>query len=153
MAVCNYQAVGDHQAVGNRQASLALMQRAAAYIAVHYSSQLRMVDLATHCHLSVRSLQNLFHLHCGEPPLRALRRYRLQHLHRALAQRPWQPLAQHYRACGLSGAEADRQLFAAMYALSVRDYQRACRQQHPHPPQRLVALPPVSLERFLPQAS
>ena len=68
------------------------MASAAHYIAAHYASDLRMADLALHCHVSVRTLQNLFHAHCGEPPLRALRRYRLQQLHRGIAERPWTPL-------------------------------------------------------------
>ena len=79
------------------------MASAAHYIAAHYASDLRMSDLALHCHVSVRTLQNLFHAHCGEPPLRALRRYRLQQLHRGIAERPWTPLRQFYRSCGLTG--------------------------------------------------
>ena len=67
----------------------------AAYIAEHYATPLRMVDLASHCHVSVRTLQNLCHAHCGEPPLRMLRRFRLQKLHAELIAHPWTSLRVH----------------------------------------------------------
>ena len=53
------------------------MRALAAYVAENFASDLRMPDLAAHVHVSVRTLQNLFHSHCGEPPLKALRRFRL----------------------------------------------------------------------------
>ena len=57
------------------------MRALAAYVAENFASDLRMPDLAAHVHVSVRTLQNLFHSHCGEPPLKALRRFRLHQLH------------------------------------------------------------------------
>jgi AraC-like DNA-binding protein len=103
------------------------MQVLAAYIAEHYAGPLRMSDLARHCHVSVRTLQNLCHAHCGEPPLKALRRFRLQQLHGCLSRRPWTPLRQHYLACGLTGSVADRDLFLEMYGLTIREHQEASR--------------------------
>ena len=100
-----------------------------AYVAEHYASRVRMEDLARHCHVSVRTLQNVCHAHCGEPPLKALRRFRLQKLHAVLADRPWQPLVHALNACGLTGSTADRDLFQEMYALSMREHQQACRCQ------------------------
>ena len=99
----------------------------AAYIAEHYATPLRMVDLASHCHVSVRTLQNLCHAHCGEPPLRMLRRFRLQKLHAELIAHPWTSLRMHYGSCGLNGSVADRDLFLEMYGCTVREHQEACR--------------------------
>ena len=104
-----------------------VMTLLAAYVAEHYASPLRMVDLARHCHVSVRTLQNLCHAHCGEAPLKALRRFRLQKLHSQIHSRPWSPLRQHYLDCGLSGSLADRDLFLAMYGCTVREHQDASR--------------------------
>jgi AraC-like DNA-binding protein len=104
-----------------------VMADLAAYVAEHYASPLRMVDLALHCHVSVRTLQNLCHAHCGEAPLKALRRFRLQKLHAQMFTRPWAPLRQHYRECGLTGSPADRNLFLEIYHSSVREHQNACR--------------------------
>ena len=106
------------------------MAELAAYIAEHYPSALRMSDLARHCHVSVRTLQNLCHAHCGEPPLKALRRFRLQQLHGAVTRRPWTPLRQHYLACGLTGSVADRDLFLEIYGYTIREHQEASRHQH-----------------------
>jgi hypothetical protein len=109
--------------------SRALMGRAAAFIAAHYASDLRMADLARHCHISVRSLQNLFQAECGEPPLRALRRHRLVQLHRAVEARPWAPLRSLYASCGLGGSLADRDLFLQMYGITLKEHQHCCRQK------------------------
>ena len=103
------------------------MAELAAYVAEHYASPLRMADLARHCHVSVRTLQNLCHAHCGEAPLKALRRFRLQKLHGQMHSRPWTPLRQHYLNCGLTGSLADRDLFLEMYGCTVREHQEACR--------------------------
>ena len=110
------------------------MTALAAYIAEHYADPLRMVDLARHCHVSVRTLQNLCHAHCGEPPLKALRRFRLQKLHALMAEHPWTPLRQLYLSCGLTGSLADRDLFLEMFACTVREHQDACRGSQPLPP-------------------
>ncbi|MEN9388459.1 MAG: hypothetical protein RLZZ255_1435 [Cyanobacteriota bacterium] len=108
-------------------ADAGVMAVLAAYVAEHYASPLRMADLARHCHVSVRTLQNLCHAHCGEAPLKALRRFRLQKLHGQIHSRPWTPLRQHYLDCGLTGSLADRDLFLAMYGCTVREHQDACR--------------------------
>ena len=122
----------------------------AAYISEHYASPLRMADLASHCHVSVRTLQNLCHAHCGEPPLKALRRYRLQRLHRDLACRPWTPLRQLYVGCGLTGSLADRDLFLEMYGTTIREHQEACRSKVLPAP---AADPVRTLEAFLPETA
>ncbi|MBM5806544.1 MAG: helix-turn-helix transcriptional regulator [Cyanobacteria bacterium M_surface_10_m2_179] len=123
----------------------------AAYVAEHYASPLRMADLARHCHVSVRTLQNLCHSHCGEPPLKALRRFRLQQLHAQVARRSWTPLRQHYLACGLTGSVADRDLFLAMYGLTIREHQEASRLQQPALSvlQAPAAATPRSLQAFI----
>ena len=108
-------------------ADAGVMAELAAYVAEHYASSLRMVDLACHCHVSVRTLQNLCHAHCGEAPLKALRRFRLQKLHGQIHSRPWTPLRQHYLDCGLTGSLADRDLFLEIYGCTVREFQDACR--------------------------
>jgi len=108
-------------------ADAGVMAELAAYVAEHYASALRMADLARHCHVSVRTLQNLCHAHCGEAPLKALRRFRLQKLHSQMHSRPWTPLRQHYLDCGLTGSLADRDLFLEMYGCTVREHQEACR--------------------------
>jgi len=105
------------------------MAAIATFIAEHYASPLRMVDLARHCHVSVRTLQNLCHTHCGEAPLRALRRFRLQQLHAAVLARPWSPLCHLYAGCGLTGSPVDRELFREMYGFSIREHQEACRRK------------------------
>ena len=110
------------------------MTALAAYIAEHYAGPLRMADLARHCHVSVRTLQNLCHAHCGEPPLKALRRFRLQKLHAQVAVRPWTPLRQLCLSCGLTGSLADRDLFLEMFACTVREHQEACRGKQPLQP-------------------
>jgi AraC-like DNA-binding protein len=99
----------------------------ASYVAECYASPLRMEDLARHCHVSVRTLQNLCHAHCGEAPLKALRRFRLQKLHAQLLSHPWTSLRQHYHNCGLTGSLADRDLFFEMYGSTVAEHRDACR--------------------------
>lgn len=136
---------GQDDAFRGDPAQLTLMASAANYIALHYSSDLRMADLALHCHVSVRTLQNLFHAHCGEPPLRALRRYRLQQLHRSIAERPWTPLRQLYRSCGLTGSIADRDLFLEIYGITMREHQESCRI-------KIAALPSAPLASTAPKA-
>jgi len=99
----------------------------AAYIAEHYATPLRIADVARACHVSVRTLQNLCHAHCGEPPLKMLRRFRLQKLHGEMLAHPWTPLRLIYGSCGLNGSIADRDLFLEMYGYTVREHQEACR--------------------------
>jgi AraC-like DNA-binding protein len=133
--------------------SEALIRRAARYMAEHYVTEIRIADLAGYCHLSVRSLHNLFHHHCGEPPLRALRRFRLRRLHRSIQERPWDPLRLHYDGCGLVGSSVDRNLFLAMYGITVKEHQACSRQKRP--PSALAEvipfapLPRAELEMFL----
>lgn len=122
--------------------SEALIRRAARYMADHYSAEIRIADLASYCHLSVRSLHNLFHHHCGEPPLRALRRFRLRRLHRSIQERPWDPLRLHYDGCGLVGSVVDRNLFLAMYGITVKEHQVCSREK----------LPPSALAEVIPFA-
>ena len=112
-----------------------LIERADRYIAAHYREPLRMPDLARHCHVSVRTLQNLFVLQRGEPPLKALRRFRLRQLHAQVLAHPKLALRQHYAHCGLIGSAADRAFFLELYGLSVREHQLASRH-------RLKRLPP-----------
>ena len=104
-----------------------LIERADRYIALHYRQPLRMPELARHCHVSVRTLQNLFVRRRGESPLKALRRFRLRQLHGQVAARPQLPLRQHYNNCGLIGSVADRALFVELYGCSVREHQLASR--------------------------
>ncbi|MFM7434975.1 MAG: helix-turn-helix domain-containing protein [Vulcanococcus sp.] len=104
-----------------------LIERADRYIAAHYREALRMPELARHCHVSVRTLQNLFVRQRGESPLKAIRRYRLRQLHAQVAARPQLPLRQHYVNCGLIGSTADRALFQEFYGHSVREHQLASR--------------------------
>jgi AraC-like DNA-binding protein len=113
-----------------------LIERADRYIANHFREPLRMPELARHCHVSVRTLQNLFVRQRGESPLKALRRYRLRQLHAQVAARPQLPLRQQYSACGLIGSAADRALFVEIYGSSVRDHQLASRSRLA--PQRLL---------------
>lgn len=122
----------------------------AAYIAEHYASSLRMADLARHCHVSVRTLQNVCHAHCGEPPLKALRRFRLQQLQREVNRRPWTPMRQLYLACGLTGSLADRDLFLEMYGITIREHQEACRSKLLP---EVAVLPCRTLEAFLPESA
>jgi AraC-like DNA-binding protein len=82
----------------------------------------------------VRTLQNLCHAHCGEAPLKVLRRFRLQKLHSQIHSRPWSSLRQHYLDCGLTGSQADRDLFVAMYGCTVREHQDACRYKRSREP-------------------
>jgi AraC-like DNA-binding protein len=151
----NANAGPQHSLLIQDPAQLALMAAVADYIAEHYASDLRMADLAMHCHVSVRTLQNLFHGHCGEPPLRALRRYRLQQLHRSILERPWTPLRQLYRGCGLTGSVADRDLFLEIYGLTIREHQEGCRVKVT--PIASVPLastaPKADLERFVSKAA
>ena len=102
-----------------------LIERADRYIALHFRDPLRMPELAQHCHVSVRTLQNLFVRLRGESPLKALRRYRLRQLHAQVAAWPQRPLRQHYGQCGLIGSAADRALFLEIYGRSVREHQLA----------------------------
>jgi AraC-like DNA-binding protein len=126
-----------------------VMARIAAYIAGRYASRIRMVDLASHANVSVRTLQNLFHQHCGEPPLKALRRYRLHKLHAAMQHRPWVSLRVQFDRCGLTGAIADRDLFLAMYGITIREHQHACRHSSVFEPAQ--AQPWSRLDLYLPQ--
>lgn len=115
-----------------------LIERADRYIAAHFREPLRMPDLARHCHVSVRTLQNLFVVQRGEPPLKALRRFRLRQLHAQVLAQPKLALRQHYAHCGLIGSAADRAFFLELYGLSVREHQLASRR-------RLKRLPPPQL--------
>jgi AraC-like DNA-binding protein len=126
-----------------------VMARIASYIADHFASRIRMVDLALHANVSVRTLQNLFHLHCGEPPLKALRRYRLHKLHVAIQRQPWVPLRAQFDRCGLTGAIADRELFLDMCGITIREHQHACR----YSPTTATPLPQAwtRLDLFLPE--
>lgn len=126
-----------------------LIERADRYIAAHYREALRMPELARHCHVSVRTLQNLFVRRRGESPLKAIRRYRLRQLHAQVAARPQLPLRQHYVNCGLIGSAADRALFQELYGHSVREHQLACRSRLQ--PSRMKA--PVSTASPSPQAA
>ncbi len=110
------------------------MQALAVYVAEHFASDLRMPDLAAHVHVSVRSLQNLFNSHCGEPPLKALRRFRLHQLYSLVMDRPWTPLREHYRQCGLTGSVADRDFFLEIYGLTIREHQEGSRVKSSSPP-------------------
>ena len=123
------------------------MKALAAFVAEHYAGPLCMADLARHCHVSVRTLQNLCHAHCGEPPLKALRRFRLHKLHALVAARPWMPLRQAYLSCGLTGSLADRDLFLKMFVRTVREHQQACRGQQP--PRPLVVAPSGGFNHYL----
>ena len=116
-----------------------LIERADRYIALHYRKPLRMQELALHCHVSVRTLQNLFVSQRGESPLKALRRYRLRQLHGQVQARPQLPLRLHYNNCGLIGSSADRALFAAIYGCSVREHQLASRSRQPAQRSRVLA--------------
>ena len=128
------------------------MASVAAYIAERYSEKIRMADLMHHANVSVRTLQNHFHLHCGESPLKALRRFRLARLHEAIQRKPWAPLRVQFDRCGLAGALADRDLFLEMYGCTIRELQFACRYQ------AMGSLPSpqanrASLEHYLPRRS
>ncbi|MBU6353726.1 MAG: helix-turn-helix domain-containing protein [Cyanobacteria bacterium REEB498] len=108
-----------------------------------------MPELARHCHVSVRTLQNLFVRQRGESPLKAIRRYRLRQLHAQVAARPQLPLRQHYNNCGLIGSAADRALFQELYGHSVREHQLASRSRLQ--PSRMKA--PASTTSPSPQAA
>lgn len=114
-------------------ASRELIGRIAVCVAENHTSSLRVADLARQFHVSVRTLQNLFHAACGESPLRALRRFRLGALHSQLIARPWQSLRQAYDACGLTGSAADRELFREIYGVSIREHQQNCRDKRSAP--------------------
>ena len=110
------------------------MASLARYVAAHYAGRLRMRDLAGHVHVSVRTLQNVFHEHCGEPPLKAVRRYRLCRLIESMQQRPWTAMRVHLDRCGLTGGVADRDLFLEMFGCTIREWLHACRHHTARPP-------------------
>ena len=133
-----------------------VMASVARFVAAHYAGSLRISDLARHANVSVRTLQNLFHIHCGEPPLKAVRRYRLCRLLESFEARPWAPLRVHLDRCGLAGGLADRDLFLEMYGCTMREWMHACR----HNPSSLPADTPASLfpvranlESYLPRSA
>ena len=128
------------------------MGSVAAYVAENYSRGIRVSDISRHVNVSVRTLQNLFHAHCGESPLKALRRYRLRRLHALMQRKPWAPLRLLFDQCGVTGARADRDLFLEMYGCTIRELQHACRSQSfaglPSPPAACT-----SLEHYLPRSA
>jgi transcriptional regulator GlxA family with amidase domain len=136
-------------------ADVAVMRALALYVAEHYASDLRMPDLASHVHVSVRTLQNLFHSHCGEPPLKALRRFRLHQLNGLVLDRPWTPLRELYRLCGLTGSVADRDFFLEIYGLTIREHQEGARlKSTPVPsPSALTEFPKGELRHMLKAAA
>ncbi|MBV7486044.1 AraC family transcriptional regulator [Bordetella sp. BOR01] len=60
------------------------MRRAQAYMLEHLGERLPVAMVASHCGLSVRRLQALFHDECGQSPLQWLRMQRLQAVRQAL---------------------------------------------------------------------
>ena len=136
-------------------ADFSVMRALADYIAQHYASDLRMADLAEHVHVSVRTLQNLFHSHCGEPPLKALRRFRLHQLYGLVIAHPWRPLREQYSQCGLTGSIADRDFFLEIYGLTLREHQEASRVKSSTPgvPSVFAELPKAELRQMLQTAA
>ncbi|MFZ9217385.1 MAG: helix-turn-helix domain-containing protein [Vulcanococcus sp.] len=102
-------------------------------LAERYCESIRIIDLARQCHVSTRTLQHLCHLRYGESPSKVLRRFRLQKLHALIRSRPWLSLANLFGCCGLIGSKADRDLFMAMYGLSIRQWREVCRGKSPNP--------------------
>lgn len=62
------------------------LRRAQAYMLEHLGDRLPVAMVASHCGLSVRRLQALFHDECGQSPLQWLREQRLRAVRQALTQ-------------------------------------------------------------------
>jgi AraC-like DNA-binding protein len=62
-----------------------IVRRAVAYLEEHAEDAITTSDVAAHCYISVRALQEGFAKHLGRSPMHQLRTIRLQRAHEALA--------------------------------------------------------------------
>lgn len=101
----------------------AIVERAQRWLNRHLGEPVVLADLATHCHVSQRTLLRRFREATGESPEGALQQLRVERA-QGLLESTALPFEQITASCGYTDASAFRRVFKRRAGVTPQDYRR-----------------------------
>jgi hypothetical protein len=104
-----------------------ILRKSASLFEQRFPAPLAIAELASHCHVSPKTLTKVFATIVGEAPMTTMKRWRIKKLARSIVRQPEQPLLWHGMETGITFTRLDKRLFKEMYCQDLSGFQRTCR--------------------------
>ena len=105
-----------------------ILRKSASLFEQHFPRPIGVAELASHCHVSTKTLSNVFVGIVGEAPSTTIKRWRLKKLAHSIVRKPEESLLWHGVETGIAFTRLDKRLFQEMYCQDVCSFRRSCDQ-------------------------
>ena len=105
-----------------------ILRKSASLFEQHFPRPIAIAELASHCHVSTKTLSNVFLGIVGEAPSTTIKRWRLKKLAHSIVRKPEESLLWHGVETGIAFTRLDKRLFQEMYCQDVCSFRRSCDQ-------------------------
>jgi hypothetical protein len=102
-----------------------ILRKSAILFEQHFPRPLAIAELASHCHVSPKTLSKVFVGIVGEAPSTIIKRWRLKKLAHSIVRKPEESLLWHGVETGIAFTRLDKRLFREMYGLDVCTFRKA----------------------------
>ena len=103
-----------------------ILRKSASLFEQHFPRPIAIAELASHCHVSTKTLSNVFVGIIGEAPSTTIKRWRLKKLAHSIVRKPEKSLLWHGVETGIAFTRLDKRLFQEMYCQDVLSFRRSC---------------------------
>jgi hypothetical protein len=103
-----------------------ILRKSASFFEKYFPRPLAIAELASHCHVSPKTLSKVFVGVVGESPSTTIKRWRLKKLAHSIVRKPEESLLWHGVETGITFTRLDKLLFREMYCQDMCDFKRAC---------------------------
>ena len=111
-----------------------ILRKSASLFEHHFPGPLAITELASHCHVSPKTLTKVFAAIVGEAPMTTMKRWRLKKLAHSIVRKPEQPLLWHGVETGITFTRLDKRLFKEMYCQDFCSFRQTCSPMRHHSP-------------------
>ena len=105
-----------------------ILRKSASLFEQHFPRPIVIAELASHCHVSTKTLSTVFVGIVGEAPSTTIKRWRLKKLAHSIVRKPEESLLWHGIETGIAFTRLDKRLFQEMYCQDVCSFRRSCDQ-------------------------
>ena len=103
-----------------------ILRKSASLFEQHFPRPLPIAELASHCHVSPKTLSKVFVGIVGEAPSTTIKRWRLKKLAHSIVRKPEESMLWHGVETGIAFTRLDKRLFREMYGQDICGFRRSC---------------------------
>jgi hypothetical protein len=103
-----------------------ILRKSASLFEQHFPRPLAIAELASHCHVSPKTLSKVFVSIVGEAPSTTIKRWRLKKLAHSIVRKPEESMLWHGVETGIAFTRLDKRLFREMYGQDICSFRRSC---------------------------